>query len=668
MNEPRPAPKLTHLPGLDGLRGLAVIGVLAFHGGFSAFKGGFLGVSTFFTLSGFLITGLLLREFATHGTISLRTFWLRRFRRLMPAALAGLLLACLYGVLYGSPEQLARLRVDVLAGLAYVANWRFVLAHKRYADLFAAPSPLQHYWSLAIEEQFYVVYPLLVAVALRVGGRRALTAVLVALAGVSVALSFALSSDFDRVYYGTDTRAFELLAGGLFSIWWTSASPRSPSLLPRPLRDLIGGIGLALSLGAWATVGQTSVHLPRGGFVLQALATCAVLVALTTNGAVARVLSWGPIRAVGLISYGLYVYHWPVFLALDSARTDLGRGALFVLRLAVTASLALVSYVLIEQPIRSGRVLHGFTLRVATPIAVLTVLVAAMVVSWDPPASSVAYANASIDEFKPRVIDLAQTPTTEPHETSSTTVSLAASPAVPAPRTVMIIGDSGMTDLEPALAAAYSAMGTHRLILDARPGFGLTSLAGSQWRRSWSDLVETNRPEVIVSMFGKWDLPWLRSNGDEAYAALVDEAVTILTAHGARVHWLGMLPSSADPDRPANRIFERVAARHPDTVVYDDFETVLRTGEVATSTRTPMPVYGRIRTLDGLRLLLRKPDAWHLCQEGAHLLAAAVAAREADLLWAPAAPETWIQGTWRHDNAYQDPVDGCDPRAAGADK
>ena len=425
MNEPRPTPKLTHLPGLDGLRGLAVIGVLAFHGGFTAFKGGFLGVSTFFTLSGFLITSLLLREFATHGTISLGAFWRRRFRRLLPAALAGLLLACLCGVLYGSPEQLARLRLDVLAGLAYVANWRFVLAHKRYADLFAAPSPLQHFWSLAIEEHFYVVYPLLVAVALRVGGRRALTAVLVALAGVSVILSFALSSDFDRVYYGTDTRAFELLAGGLFSLWWTSASRRSPSLLPRQLRDVIGGTGLVLSVSAWATIGLTSARLPRGGFVLQALATCAVLVALTTNGAVARVLSWRPIRAVGLISYGLYVYHWPVFLALGDERTDLGRGALFALRIAVTVSFALFSYVLIEQPIRSERVPHGLALSVAAPIAVLTVVVAAVVVSWDPPASSVAYANASIDEFKPRVVDLAPAPTTEPRQTSSATASLA---------------------------------------------------------------------------------------------------------------------------------------------------------------------------------------------------------------------------------------------------
>ncbi len=668
MNVPRPTPKLAHLPGLDGLRGLAVIAVLAFHGGFSAFKGGFLGVSTFFTLSGFLITSLLLREFAAHGAISLRAFWLRRFRRLMPAALAGLLLACLYAVLYGSPEQLARLRVDVLAGLSYVANWRFVLAHTRYADLFSAPSPVQHFWSLAIEEQFYVVYPLLVAAALRLGGRRALTAVLLAVAGVSVVLSFALSADFDRTYYGTDTRAFELLAGGLFSLWWTSASRRSPSSLPRHVRDVVGGIGLALSMAAWATVTQTSAHLPRGGFVLQAFATCAVLVALTTNGAVARGLSWRPIRAVGLISYGLYVYHWPVFLALDSERTDLDRSALFALRLAVTVTIALVSYVLIEQPIRSGRVLHGFTLRVATPIAVLTVVVAAMVVSWDPPASSVAYANASLDEFEPRVINLAPAPTAEPRQTSSTTASHAVSPTVPAPRTVMLIGDSGMNDLEPALAAAFGATGTQRLIFDARPGFGLTSLAGSQWRRSWSELVEANRPDVIVSMFGKWDSPWLRNNGDEAYAALVEEAVTTLTAHGARLHWLAMLPSTADLDRPANRIFERVAARHPGTMVYDDFEAVLRTGEGANSTGTPIPVYGRIRTIDGVRLLLRKPDAWHLCQEGARLLAAAVATREADLLWAPTAPPTWINGPWRNADAYQDPVDGCDTRRAGADK
>ena len=658
--------KLTHLPALDGLRGLAVVGVLLFHGGFAAFEGGFLGVSTFFTLSGFLITSLLLREHAATGTIALRAFWARRFRRLLPAALAGLAVVCLYGWWFASPEQLATLRGDVFAALGYVANWRFVLEDKRYADLFSAPSPVQHFWSLAIEEQFYVVYPLLVVVALRFGGRRALTAVLTVLALASVAASFALSSDFDRVYYGTDTRAFELLAGALFALWWSAPERIGPGRLPPAVREALGAAGLLASLVAWYVVGQTSPRLARGGFALQALATVAVLVAVTAPGVVSRVLGVRPLRAVGLVSYGLYVYHWPVFLVLDEARTDLARLPLFVLRMVVTVGLALASYALLEQPIRRGRALQGTSVRVVAPVAVLALLLGAVVVTWDPPASKVAYANASLDDFAPRVVDLAPTTTTAapaPTATGPTAVTTTTTPTVPAPGTVLVVGDSGMADLQPALAAVYGAMGTRRVVLAAGPGFGITR-PEIDWRLIWGDLVEAHRPDVVVVMFGGWDLPWFRKNGATAYATLVDEAVRVLTARGARVHWLSMLPGGATPDRPVDPIFAQVAARHPGTVVYHDPEAVLRTGTDATGA----PAYGRVRTIDGTRLLVRKPDVWHLCPEGAVLVAGAVVAHQTQLGWGPAAPTDWTGGPWRRDPAYNDPVGGCDARSAGADR
>ena len=156
------AHRMPHLPGLDGLRGLAVIGVLLFHGGFAWAKGGFLGVSTFFTLSGFLITNLLIREWDGSGTIRLGGFWTRRFRRLLPAAMVTIVAVGLVFWRLGTPEQLANLRADMISSLAYVANWHFLFAGTSYADLFSAPSPLQHFWSLAIEEQFYLVFPLLV--------------------------------------------------------------------------------------------------------------------------------------------------------------------------------------------------------------------------------------------------------------------------------------------------------------------------------------------------------------------------------------------------------------------------------------------------------------------------------------------------------------------------
>ena len=655
----RPATKLAHLPALDGLRGLAVIGVLAFHGGFGAFQGGFLGVSLFFTLSGFLITSLLLREFADRGTISLRAFWARRFRRLMPAALAGLLVACLYGAVFAGPEQLATLRVDVLAALGYVANWRFVVENKRYADLFAAPSPVQHFWSLAIEEQFYVVYPLLVAGVLRVGGRRALTIALAFLAMTSVTLSFGLSSNFDRVYYGTDTRAFELLAGGLFAIWWSAPHRLTPTRLPRGVRELMGLAGLAASLTAWAVVDQTSPRLPRGGFALQGVTTVAVLVAATTPTTVAHALSWRPFRAVGLVSYGLYVYHWPVFLTLDAERTGLARLPLFGLRLLVTVAMTLASYYLLETPIRRGRVLRTYAIRLVTPLAVLAVVGAAIIVTFDPPASTVAYANANPADFVPRVVDVVPVGPSTTVPSPGPLVSGVAAPAPPRVNTVMIVGDSGMSDLQPAVGAVYAAMGARRVVYAAAPGFGLTR-DDSDWRRRWRALMDANHPDLVVAMLGGWDIGFLQKNGTDAYAALVEEAVALLTSGGARVEWLAMLPGGATPDRPVDTVYEQVAARHPGIVDYHDPEAVLRTG--------PGTVYGRVLVVGSSRLLVRKPDVWHLCPAGAERVAVAVAARTATLGWSGTAVAGWEGGAWRQEAAYKDPVGGCDPRSVGADQ
>ncbi len=656
--------KLAHLPALDGLRGLAVVGVLAFHGEFAAFKGGFLGVSIFFTLSGFLITSLLLREHAATGTISLRAFWSRRFRRLMPAALAGLAVACAYGVWFASPEQLARLRTDILAALGYMANWRFVLEHKRYADLFAAPSPVQHFWSLAIEEQFYIVYPLIVVVVLHRGGRRALAVVLSVMAAVSVGLSFALASSFDRVYYGTDTRAFELLAGGLFALWWAMPASFAPTRIPSHLRDALGATALICSVAAWGIVDQTSPRLPRGGFALQAAATVLILVAITTPGIVSTVLSWAPLRATGLVSYGLYVYHWPVYLVLSTDRTGLARLPLFALRIGVTVAVAMLSYRLIEQPIRRGRVLHGWSVRLATPAAVMALVVAALAVTWNPPASTVAYANANPDDFAPRVVELTPPSTSVPP--TSPTIG-AATPTTPSPtpipvvvpKTVMVIGDSGMLDLQPALAAAYAATGVQRIVYASGPGFGVAR-SGFDWRGVWPKLIEENQPEIVIVMLGGWDLPWLRSNGNDAYASVVEEVVRLLGAKGAHIEWVAMLPGGATPDRPVDAVYEKVAARHSDVVDYFDPESVLRTADAGT--------YGRILGTSGGRLLLRKPDVWHLCPAGAERVATAIVERTASRGWSLPEVSGWQQGPWRENAAFKDPVGGCDPRSVGADQ
>jgi peptidoglycan/LPS O-acetylase OafA/YrhL len=378
-------PTLTYQPGLDGLRGLAVAGVLLFHGGFSWAVGGYLGVSTFFTLSGFLITSLLLREREATGSISLKAFWGRRFRRLMPASLVALAGIVLYGLLVADQAQLNDLRGDVLAALAYVANWRFIFQDQSYADLFTSPSPVQHFWSLAIEEQFYFVFPVLASGVLAVarGGRRTFMVVL-GLGALASTLAMVMLHEpglaTTRVYYGTGTRAVELLTGALLATVLAGYPLRLRSL-GRRVATVLGVLTLAVVLWWWGTVDQTAAWLYEGGLTIYALLSVVLIVAATSPGPVRRLLSVEPLRQLGRISYGVYLFHWPIFLWLSPERTGLSIWPLFALRLAVTLPAAILSFQLIEQPVRRARLVTDWRRWVAPPIAIAGIAVASLIVT-----------------------------------------------------------------------------------------------------------------------------------------------------------------------------------------------------------------------------------------------------------------------------------------------
>ena len=215
---------MRHQPALDGLRGVAVVAVLLYHGGVSAAGGGFLGVDVFFALSGFLITSLLLAERASTGRIDLKAFWGRRARRLLPALLVVLVFVAVYAAVFARPGELDRIRQDGLSTLLYLANWRMIFGGQSYFESFEAPSPLRHTWSLGIEEQWYLVWPLVVALVLawwRGAGRRALgvmCAVLAAASAVAMAVLASGADDPSRAYYGTDARAQGLLLGALLAV------------------------------------------------------------------------------------------------------------------------------------------------------------------------------------------------------------------------------------------------------------------------------------------------------------------------------------------------------------------------------------------------------------------------------------------------------------------
>lgn len=366
--------------------------VLAYHAGFSWAEGGYLGVSVFFTLSGFLITSLLLAEHRDEGSVSLRAFWGRRFRRLLPASIVALVGICLFTITVGTSDQRRAIDGDIVGALGYVANWRFVLEGVSYGDMFAAPSPVTHFWSLAIEEQFYVIFPPLVVglLALGRGRRHLLTGALAVLFVASVGASFLIeSAGQDRIYFGTDTRAAELLAGALLAIA-VAVLGRPESKVGRTMATGVGCVALVVLGAAVVTVEQTSSWLYHGGFAAIALVSSAAVFASARESRLGDLLGNPVLRWLGLRSYGLYLYHWPLFLWLDATRTGLDQWPLFALRMAATIAVAELSYHIVEMPFRRGTI-PRLGMQAAAPLTVAAVLVAAMALGRTAPAPLVVF-------------------------------------------------------------------------------------------------------------------------------------------------------------------------------------------------------------------------------------------------------------------------------------
>jgi peptidoglycan/LPS O-acetylase OafA/YrhL len=346
---------LGHRPGLDGLRAIALAAILLFHGDVTWMRGAFLSVTLFFVLSGFLVTSLLIGEHARRDRIRLGTFWARRARRLLPSALLTIGAVIVATPHFGDVGQRAALRGDALAATGYVANWRFLLTGAAYDVQFSGKSPLLHFWSLAIEEQFYVIWPLVAALVFgRTRARLAPTSRLAAAVAVMIglsAVSCALSSSADRSYYGTDTRAGEFLVGALLAVG--VASPRTRDAVTRAAR--LAPAALATIGSLWFFARLDDAWLQRGGRIGVAV-LCALLVAAGWgDGRVSRLFGLAPLQAMGRASYTIYLVHWPVFLILDVPRTGLEGVALFALRIAVSFSIAAVIYHLYECPLRFRR-------------------------------------------------------------------------------------------------------------------------------------------------------------------------------------------------------------------------------------------------------------------------------------------------------------------------
>lgn len=400
--------RLGYRPALDGLRALAVVAVVLYHGGVGWTRGGFLGVDVFFVLSGFLITSLLVQEWMRTGTIRLGAFWLRRARRLLPALFLVLLAVAVYAAFLPAAQQRV-IRDDSLATLTYVSNWWFIASGQSYFARFVEPSPLRHTWSLAIEEQFYVLFPLILAwflVRAR-AGLEALRLVLLAAALGSAALMGALYTplaDPSRVYYGTDTRLQALLLGAVLALTPALTRPREgPAytrvfgrLLRLPGAALAGWLGLAGLLVMFVRARELEPMMYRGGFLLAGVLSAVVIAAVSRapRSGLASLLSWRPVVTIGVVSYGLYLWHWPVFVVLTEDRTGLVGAPLLAVRVLVTGALAALSYRLVEEPIRTQRLQRRFAVTqwrravAAATVGVVVVTLGATATSQSPPAQT----------------------------------------------------------------------------------------------------------------------------------------------------------------------------------------------------------------------------------------------------------------------------------------
>ncbi len=596
-----PPRAITRRPGrvgsLDGLRAIAVAAVVVYHLDDRILPGGFLGVDVFFVLSGYLITSLLVAEHRRSGSIALREFWLRRARRLWAAAWVVLALVALAGLwnLWGHDRQ-ALLPGEIIAALAHVENY-WVLGHGGYLGQFAAPSPVRHFWSLAVEEQFYLVWPLVMLAALaavRRHGRRAMWIVLVALGVMSFATGLVVSPE--QAYLGTATRAVALIVGALLG-WWWSATP-----LSAPRREGLhrftlwwagaGSVVLAVGL---ATLHPHDEIMARGGFLTVAVASAGLTAAAVSRGRVARWLSITPLVWLGRRSYGIYLLHWPLIVAMGPGR------ATWVVALVVVPTTLLGAaalHHLVEQPLIERRwrpsaqmlgtgvvaaVIAG-SLVMAAPSQTPTEVVAGGLESISDPGSAAAVespgdgrppggeipsrgndAATSVD----RGVDGANDGNQPSSGSSSVTTTTACVPTVVAsansdlpiigegfdPSTVeeladptseacvqqldvMVVGDSTGRGFSNGLV--HLGDPTIRVWDRTTLGCSLGDESCPDWRRDWAAEVDLVRPDVVVmyvnpvtDLKGVDDAAFLSEEGELQRLTVLEEATDILSAHGA---------------------------------------------------------------------------------------------------------------------------------------
>ncbi len=651
-----------YVPQFDGIRALAISAVIAYHLGY--LPGGWVGVDVFFVLSGYLITGLLL---AGNGPQrDLGRFWGRRAKRLLPAVLVLLVALSVYAWAGGVGLVPAQLRAPALATLFYVANWQQIVAGHGYFARYLSVSPLQQTWSLAIEEQYYLVWPvLLLAMAgvtrRRPGlkGRTAMLAFTVVLA-VASAIWMGVAAHLygaNRAYLGTDTRAWELLVGGAAAMVW----PRGEEGRSRNRSttwSVVTALGLAgVAVGA-AVAGGPPSWIWEGGLV--AIAACATVVVVGVTkaggGAAAQALAFGPLRWVGLISYSLYLWHWPVIVLITPATVGWSGWPLLLARLGTMVALSCASYYVVERPLRRAdwtawaRRMYIPTVAVAVVGIATTAMVIVAGTIGPPPATSGQVAAA---------------PTSETTGAASFRFP-AAAPGKP--WRAWIFGDSVMVDSSLGITAALQATQDVSVVLDnAVPGWGLST--DNNRLAEVANILAQSHPQVAIG-FWSWDDQRALANPVAYRTELEQFLATMLTPSGGLdLVALVQFPRPG-PDDSITDAAARLRAWKTETANTDAWNVVARQAVAAfpghalfLATDQLFAPGGRfltwMRTPLGTWLRARKLDNTHMCPYGAASFGALVTQELTPVLNLGSLRPGWESGPWTRDARYNDPPGAC---------
>ncbi len=583
MTSPQRKTAAPHWPALDGWRGFSIWFAISVHAGYFT-AGGVLSLDTFFVLSGFLITGLLLREWGNSSRIDLLRFWARRARRLLPALFVVLGAVLVYAAFIAPAIGLDKVRGDVLGSLGYVVNWHFIWSGQSYFGAFTSPSPVLHLWSLAVEEQFYLIWPLIVFGVLALAGkfvrrRGAMIAVgAVAIVGavasaIEMVALYEPGADPSRVDYGTDTRAQAMLIGAALSVFVAVHGPVR-SRVARGALDFAAPLCLVAVVAPWFASDTTEVHdffYGRYGLFVYCIAVAVVLwrVVQPSTGLLGATLSLPPLIWVGAISYEMYLWHWPTYLVISADRTGLDGLALLTVRLSTVVLLAWVTHTFVAEPIRRGVRLRSPRLArimvVGVVIALGTGVYAATTAA--EPALSGKFGEVADKGGPPSVDDVAaRKPAKGSGSTSTTTPGAPTTTTLPPVLKVLMAGDSQGATLAQGVHADGGIDG-----LSAQPGLAVwnrailgcsivtaplfvidgnttTNRCGGSglWQEQWQSDVDTFLPDAVVVMAGAWDVfdvlgpdGQVLHPGDPAWQSLyVRDLTTLLnelTSKGAAV-------------------------------------------------------------------------------------------------------------------------------------